>query len=449
MKIRMIHTFFRTAGKISGVFTMLLLLNSPAPAQEALQLSLSDAISIGLERNYQIMISDQELRIAQLNNTPGAAGRYPSIDFRTVQGNSFNNSESRTNQDDRDKLFTNFVTPSLTLNWTIFDGFRVNITKDNLDALEELSEGFSVVIVENTVQAIILAYRNMQLQKEKLDVFAELKALSLDRLNYMRTRQQFGTAVTFDVLQANDAYLIDSVNFLQQELNIRNANLLLKLLLALDEQETIELTDDYSVQMSTFEPDDLLEKMMRNNQTLINQFINQRIFENSTELARSNRYPELFLGSGLDYSNTRLKYDAQPASTSYSFGYYANFTLRFNLYNGGATRRAVQQALINEDIGLIRLAEMQQVLSNQLVNQLDLYNIRKNLLNAADASQESAGLNLQIAEERFKAGAINSFNYRDIQLNYQNAAIRRLEAIFNLIETETELLRLTGGIIES
>lgn len=445
----MILTLFRATGRISGIFMMLLLLNSAARGQEALSLSLSDAISIGLEQNYQIMISDQELRIAQLNNTPGAAGRYPSIDFRTVQGNSFNNSENRTNPDDRDKLFTNFVTPSLTLNWTIFDGFRVNITKENLEALENLSEGFSAVIVENTVQAIILAYRNLQLQKEKLDVFAELKALSLDRLNYTRTRQQFGTAVTFDVLQANDAYLIDSVNFLQQELNIRNATLLLKLLLALDEQEKIELIDDYSVQLNAYEPDDLLEKMMRNNQTLINQFINQRIFENSTELARSNHYPELFLGSGLDYSNTRLKYDDQPASTSYSFGYYANFTLRFNLYNGGATRRAVQQALINEDIGLIRLAEMQQVLSNQLVNQLDLYNIRKNLLSAAEASLESAGLNLQIAEERFKAGAINSFNYRDIQLNYQNAAIRRLEAIFNLIETETELLRLTGGIIDS
>jgi len=47
----------------------------------------------------------------------------------------------------------------------------------------------------------------------------------------------------------------------------------------------------------------------------------------------------------------------------------------------------------------------------------------------------------------FKSGAINSFNFRDIQLRYINASIRRLEAIFDLIDTETELLRLTGGIV--
>lgn len=428
------------------LFLFLVALN-PIAAQQRLQLSLNDAISIGLEQNYQIRISEQELRIAQNNNTQGAAGRYPSIDFRATQGNLYSNSQNRLDADVRDQLYSNYITPSVNLNWTIFDGFRVNITKENLETLEQLSEGFSALVVENTIQAIILAYNNLLLQQEKLSVFEELKLLSRDRLKYVKTRQEFGSAVTFDVLQANDAYLIDSVNYLQQELSIRNAALLMKLLLALDEDAELELTDQFDVEILDYDFEDLMAKMLSNNRNLMNQYLNQKIYENSTELARSNQYPELLFGGGADYNNTRLKYVEESPSNSYQFGYYANFTLRFNLYNGGASRRAVQNALITEDIGLINLEEMKQTLSNQLKNQYDLFQIRKNLLTVADASQESTGLNLQIAEERFKAGTINSFNLRDIQINYQNSSIRRLEAIFNLIFTETDLLRLTGGII--
>lgn len=416
-------------------------------AQDTLVMSLSDAISIGLEQNYQIRVREQELRIARNNNDPGAAGRYPSLSFTAVQGNSFDNSESRTSPGDRDKLTTNFISPSVDLNWTLFDGFRVNITKKNLEALEDLSEGLSAVVVENTIQSIILAYYNVLLQQEKLKVFGDVKALSGDRFKYVETRRQFGSAVTFDVLQAKDAYLSDSVNYLQQELSLQNARLLMKLLLALDEKTAFRLTENFDVQLGEYVLDTLEARMFRDNKTLMNQYINQKLYEYSTDLAKSNYYPGLFFGAGADYANTRIDYASQPASTGYSFGYYANFTLSFNLYNGGATRRAVENARINEEIGMINITELRKTLGNQLANQYDLYNIRKNLLVVADASRESTGLNLQIAEEKFRAGAINSFNYRDIQLRYLNSSIRRLEAIYNLIDTETELLRLTGGII--
>lgn len=417
------------------------------PGQDTLRLSLNDAISLGLKQNYNITISEQELRIAQNNNTPEAAGRYPSFDFRATQGNSFLDSESRTRDGERDQMYTNYISPVVTLNWTIFDGFRVNITKKNLEDLENLSEGFSALVVQNTVQAIILAYNNLLLQQEKLAVFDELKSLSRDRLLYIKTKQEFGSAVTFDVLLANDNYLTDSVNYLQQESSIRNAALLLKLLLALDDTAELSLTDTFSVKMETYDFEDLKRKMFSNNRTLLNQYLNQKIYENSTELAQSSKYPELFLTSGADYATTRQRVVNEEASTAYSFGYYANFTLRFNIYNGGATRRAFQNAVINENIGLIEIEQMRQNLGNQLHNQYDQFLIRKKLLTVAESSQQSAGLNLQIAEERFKSGAINSFNYRDVQLSYLNASIRRLEAIFNLISTETDILRLTGGIV--
>ncbi len=416
-------------------------------AQETISLSLSDAIKLGLENNYKIQLFDRQVKIAQNNNTQGAAGRYPSISFTAMQVNRYDDTKSRTVQDERDKYKTNYIAPGVGLNWNLFSGFAVNISKKNLEALEELSEGNAAIVVENTIQGIILGYYLILLQQEKLNVFEEVKKLSRDRYQYMKTKQQFGSAVTFDVLQAKDAYLSDSVNYLTQKLNLQNSILILKLLLALEDNISFTLTDRFSVEINNYDFDTLRAKMLDNNKTLRNQFVNQKILEYSTSLSKSSIYPNLFFSAGTDYSNTRLKYEGQSAGTSYSFDYYANFSLSFNLFNGGQTRRTIRNAIIGEDIGLLTIKEMKKALNNELLNEYDLFNIRKKLLSVAEASRESTGLNLDIAAEKFKAGAINSFNYRDIQLSYLNASIRRLEAIFNLIDSETELLRLTGGII--
>ena len=76
----------------------------------------------------------------------------------------------------------------------------------------------------------------------------------------------------------------------------------------------------------------------------------------------------------------------------------------------------------------------------------DLYNVRQKLLSISQQNIESAELNLALAEERFRGGTINSFDYRQIQVNYLNTALNNLQAKYDLIESETELLRLTGGI---
>jgi outer membrane protein TolC len=285
------------------------------------------------------------------------------------------------------------------------------------------------------------------LQQEKLGVLEDVKTLSRDRLMYVKARKDFGSATTFDMLQANDAYLADSVNYLQQELSLKNSTLLLKLLMAMDENETFTLTDNFSFDFTVYNLDDLKDEMLSNNRNLMNLYINQSILENNLELSRGQRLPGLFFNTGADYSNTRSKFAGSEAFTSYAFGYYANFTLSFNIYNGGATKRAIQNSLIRENIGLISISELQRSITNLLINQYELYSIRLELHEVAISAQESSGLNLNIAEEKFKAGTINSFNYRDIQLNYANSSIRRLEALYNLIETDTELLRLTGGIV--
>ena len=425
---------------LSGILTV-----NNAKAQQ--ELSLETAILKGLENNFQVRIFGEYYKSAQLNNSWGTVGRYPSITLGVNSINRFDNTPSTQNPDNRSELYTNRLSPYVNVNWILFNGFSVKMGKEKLDLLENYSAGNSALVVENTVQSIILGYYLALLEKERLRVLKEVKDLSGDRYEYEMIRKDIGSAVTFEVLQAKNSFLSDSTNYLLQKLNVRNAFLRLNLLLGEPPEVSFVLVDSFQTETYTYDLKDLEQKMMSSNKTLQNQYVNQEILKKGTGIAKSASYPSLMLNAGTDYNKGYYDLPKDNNYDSHSFDYYANFTLSFNLFNGGNTRSAIQQAGISEHIGLLETLEIKQTLANLLVNQYELYDIRKQLLNVANSNMESAELNMQIATDKYRNGTINSFNFRDVQLIYLNAAHRKLNAIYDIIDTHTELLRLTGGIV--
>jgi outer membrane protein TolC len=402
-----------------------------------------------LENNFQIRISEQEYNITKLNNTQGAAGRWPSINVGVNSINRYDNTPSYDTSSlsyVRGDQYTNSLTPYVELQWLLFDGFFVSINKQKLDLLEQYSSGYSIIVVENTLQAIILGYYYALLEKERLKVLEEVKDLSGDRYNYEMLRKELGTAVTFEVLQAKNSFLSDSTNYLLQELNVKNAFLRLNLLLGEPPEVQFMLVDSFMVNIQQYDLNALMKTTLSNNTNLKNQYINQEILKKNIGLAKSDLWPSLSMRAGADFTQGWYDWEKNEADT-YLYDYYGNFTLSFNLFNGGNTRRAIQTAQINEQIGLLEIQQLEQTLANLLVNQYELYRIRKQLLEVAEVNLESAKLNLEIASEKYRNGTINSFNFRDVQLIFLNASSRKLNAIYDLIDSQTELLRLTGGII--
>ncbi len=430
--------------KISILLVLSLLLGSTY-AQD--KMSLSDAIEKGLENNYQIKIIDQRVEQAQLMNNWGTVGRYPSVNLGVNLNNKFDNAESSTEAGARTKYTTNTLYPNINARWTLFNGYGINISKEKLELLETYSEGNAAVIIENTIQSIILAYYKVKLEQEKLEVLDNIKMLSSDRYLYVKQKFDLGSSVTYDLLQAKNAFLNDSSNYLFQQLNVKNARLNLNLLLGEESSVQHKLSDELYVVAENYQVGDLMDKMLSDNKTLQNQYINQEILKKEVAFKKSSLFPVVSVSTGFDHFNFRTKYSGMDAGFSNAYDFYANVSLSFNLFNGGNTRRAIQNAQIDERIGELSIAEIQLQLKNVLMNHFDLFSIRKQLYEVSVSNLESAELNLQLSEEKFKAGVINSFNFRDIQLLYLNVATQKLESMYNLIDTHTELVRLTGGII--
>jgi outer membrane protein TolC len=421
------------------ILSVFLLFGSVHAISQESELSLSVAIEKALESNYGIIISKSDVKIAELNNTWEAAGRFPTIGFNATP--SYRNELVGENA-------TTTVSGNLSLNWTLFNGFRVAITKDKLEKFEELAKGQSGVIIENTIQDIILAYYNILLQQERLEVLNKLMLLSKDRYDYELTKYDIGGSVTYDVLLAKNIYLEDKASFLNQEVVVKNAVRNLNFLIGAQLTQQWNFNEEFTSDTARYILGDLMDKMMASNRTLKNQYINLMLQQEEIKLQQSSLYPRVSLNAGISnsysWNDPEIPTSTNPVETLIPNG---SVTLSYDIYAAGSRRRAINAARINEEISTIQLEEIKHSLTNQLYNEYETYNVRKALLNVANESLAAAELNLQIAEEKFESGAINSFNYRDIQLNYLNSALNQLQSIYNLIYSNTSLTRLTGGFL--
>ncbi len=425
--------------KIAQLIFIFLFTGLVINAQEPL--SLTDAIQIALENNYEIRMIKQDQLISEINNNWGTAGRYPYINFTAGDENSYNLNKT-------ENFASNRFTAGLALNWTLFDGFAVRINKTRFEELEELSKHNTAIIVEGTIQSVILAYYNILLQEARLKNYDEVMQLSEARFKRAEGQKEYGTAVTYDVLQAQNAYLSDRAGFLLQQVAYKNAKRDLNYLLAEKEPKDYELTEKFEALAQDYVLGDLQAQMIENNKSLQNQYINQRLLENAVTSAKSNLYPTIDFRGGASGTSARNNYETSDASWTNNANFYGNFTLSYNLFSGGNRKRAIQIANIEEEIGQVQIEEMQHDLNNKLANLFEFYQVQKELLSVAAENLAAAKLNLQISREKFEAGAINSFNFRDVQILYLNAAQQKLEAIYDFIDAHTSLLRMAGTIIQ-
>lgn len=427
-------------------------------------LSLSEAIGTGLAENFGILIEEQNVEIAENNNRWGEAGRWPTISLGVGQSNNFRDVQNAANPFQPTGLsISNGFGPTVSVAWTLFDGFRVVANKERLRLLEQLSRGNARVVIENAVEGIINQYYLVQLEQERLSVLEKVFLLSKDRYEYVKLQSELGSAVTFDVLQQQTAYLTDSSNYVTQEITAINARRNLNLLMGQEVGERYALTDSLEVTPNDYAVEDLYERMIADNSNLLTQYLNLEIAQTDTRLAKTELYPRLSLdvNGAYDLSRQDLSQANFPVNPNDNGGgggdralvtnqttsnYSAGLTLNYLLFDGGRVRRAIENSYIQQRISQLQIDELKLTLRNDLVATYDLYNVRQKLLNIAEESVASADLNLTLAEERFRNGTINSFDYRDIQVNYLNAALNYLQAQYNLIESETALLRLTGGI---
>ena len=427
-------------------------------AQE--NLSLSDAIQLGLDNNYQIKIAEARTEIAANNDSWAIAGRVPTVNLTANSLNNYRNLSNPAGPLTASNTLNTGITPGIEASMILFDGYRIKITKEQLEKQTTLSQSNQQLVVQNSIQSIINAYYNALVQKEQLNVLDEVLTLSRDRVAYQEVRKEFGQSSTFDILQTQDAYLNDSTNYVLQtntfEAAIRNLNLAM----GVDDLGTSYLlTDTLTYAAEAYQLSDLQEEMESNNVQLRTEYINRELSSINTRLQQSAFRPTVQVQAGATY-NVGISFGEQtlsfgpnetvqeiPQIAAKTFQPFLNLSASYPIYDGGARKTRLENAQKEELIAQLNINDLKRTLNNQLANTLATYNTQMRLVEVTTNLVDNAKRNLEIAEERFRGGLINSFDYRTIQVSYINASQQRLNAVFNLKNTETELIRLIGGLV--
>ena len=413
-------------------------------------LSVSDAVQMALANNYDVRIAHLQNDIQSKNNTWSEAGAFPTVDFVVAQNNTI--------QDNRNNPFTflpglvlsQSISPSVNVNWNIFSGFAVRMSKVRLEQLQAQSANNATAVMETTIQDVLKAYYTAQLHAARRDLLREVYGISKDRVAYYALKQEYSGSGSLELMQFQNQMLTDSSNFILQELSYKNSvrNLLLLMNDTVSKPENILLTDVMDIGQVVIDPENAIESMLSSNKNLKNQYINMELQQTNTALQRSFLYPTLSMQLGANPSWSKLQDigDNMLNAQTANLVYYGNLSLRFSVFNNWKNKRAVEVSRIQEEIAEISAKSMETALTNTLMNLLELYEVRTTLVSISQQNLTYAKKSFELAEDRFAGGSINSIDLASIQSNYRNTLIQHYENIYNRMETYLEIYRMTGQI---
>ncbi len=411
-------------------------------------LSLENALKVGLKQNFDILLTEKSIEINKIQNSWGQAGRYPTVTLSAQQGNNISDQSNNPTSFIQELLMTNSIQGAGNVSWTLFNGFRVRANKERLEQLQYQSEGNATLVVENTIQGIILNYYQAKLQQEKIKLLQTVIELSRQKWEYQKLKQDLGVALTVDLLQYESAFYQDSTNLIMQKLAYDNAIRNLNLLMGVDESKEWELTNEIEVSPDLYDFQALKEKMLSSNQNIKNEFINLEILARDITLAKATMYPVVGFNAGAQYQTNSFKIGDYDRVAGATINYYANFTLNFTLYDGGKVKRGIKALEVQNEVNEIQLDKLKATLSNELKTHFDLYEARLQMFELSKKSFQVAKQNFNIAKLKENSGLINSFAFRDIEMAYLTTGITMIETGYNLIESQTNLAKLTGGLLD-
>ena len=422
----------------------------PVLSQDSL--SLKRAIEIGLQKNYDIQLTQKNVAINQIMNSWGEAGSLPQININVGQNNSISDQRNNPISFAPFLFQSSDVSGNLALNWTIFNGFGIKANKNKLEQLQIQSENTATLAIENTIHGIILSYYQAKMQKEQLNLIFNLIQLSKEKYDQQVLKSNLGVGVKFELLQYENNLLADSSSFYLQELAYRNSIRNLNLLMGEEIEKEWILSSEIKPELNDKDFNTLKNEMLANNTNIKNQFLNISLNQQDISIAKSSFYPNVNLNAGTNTSAGKLKTNDVnapfPGASSRNLNYYANFTLNFRLFDGGKVRRGIKALEIQNEVNQIQLEQMQQQLVLELSNTFALYQTRKKIFELNKKAFIASKENLEIARFKERTGLINSFNFRDIEMSYLSSGVNLYQSSFDLLESNATLLKLTGKIIQ-
>ncbi len=414
-------------------------------------LSLEQAVEIALSSNYGVKIAKNNLQIAENNITKGNAGLLPTV---TASGN-LNYANNNVNlkiangqgitEVNQNGAATWSSGAAVNLNYTLFNG-QANIRSyDKLKLSAEASNAQVKQLLENTILNVAAQYFNLVTLSENQLIQQENLAVSQERYQRAKARNEFGGNNQLAVLNAEVDLNTDSVNLVSSQLNIENAKRSFNQILGRDSNSDFKVSRTVSYE-TDWNLTQIITDAKQQNAAIQSAAYNQSLAELDLKIAEAARSPRVGLSAA--YAFSRQDNEAGLLLVNQNIGFTTGLNVTFDIFNGGKKNLQIQNSRISIDSRKQELKEAMLLIEQQSGNALATFQNRLYILRMEEKNIKTAQANFARTQEQFEYGQVSNTQFREAQLNLAQAKNRLSNARYAAKLAELELLQLTGRILK-
>ena len=410
--------------------------------------TLRSCLETGLEKNYSIRMVRNEEQISKNNATLGNAGYLPTLDLSAGFNGNINDTETQARSTgEKNKttgVFDKTLIASLNLNWTIFDGFKIQASYARLKELEQQGETQTRIAIEDFIAELTAEYYNYIQQEIRLKNFRYAMSLSKERLRIVEERYIVGNFSRLDLQQARVDYNADRAQYMKQQESVKTSRIRLNELMANDDMSQPITVNDSIIDLNhLLSFDELWQSTLNNNASLLKSEQNKKIAALDMKAVKSRNYPYLRLNAGYGY--TLNKYEISSTSRRDNLGLNFGLTMGFNIFDGNR-KREIKNARIAIENAQLQQEDLRQALNADLSNLWQAYQNNMEMLKLERENLIAAIENHEIASERYMLGNLSGIEMREAQKSLLDAEERILSAEYDTKICEISLLQLSGNI---
>jgi outer membrane protein TolC len=417
-------------------------------AQELL--TKAEAVEMALKQNFGIQIAKNNIEIAENNAGILNSGYLPTLNAQAGANydiiDRLAEIEGQDPLDQRD-LESESFNAGLNLNYTLFDGLGRFYNYKLLQEQYNLSELQARETIENTLIQLFSVYYDVARRFENVQVLKQTLSLSKDRVKRVEYLFEYGQVNKLQVLNADVDVSNDSINFINEIQNLDNAKRDLQVVINSNEFQ------DFSVDTSiAFTPMLKIERFVEdydlNNVSMLQIEKNLEISAYDQKISKTGYLPTIDLVGSYGWNrNISPETPFFPGSVQTIDRFAAGISLNWNLFDSGLTAVRIQNARINYENQELQKKQIQTEVNRDIQNALNTYKTRLYIYNLQDQNVQTNIDNFNRTENQFELGQITSVEFRQAQVNLQNARTSYNLAKYDAKLAELQLLQLTGQLL--
>ncbi len=419
-------------------------------AQDSL-LTKEEVIVQALESNFGIKMVDNNVEIAGNNQTILNSGYLPTL--RGAAGYTYDLNNRLTEPDDGDVVDQQGIegkaySASINLDYTLFDGLGRLYNYKSLKEQYNLSKLQARETIENTILQLLSVYYEVARLSENMEVLEETLQISQERVKRAQYQFEYGQSNNVVVLNARVDVNTDSINLIEARQQLANTKRDLNVVLNRDINDRRFQVDTLVEFIPKLQIESFLEKSEYNNVNLLQAQSNIVISDYDINISKSGYLPTIGLTGSYGWNKDISAGTAFfPGSTTTLDGWSAGVNLSWDIFDGGFTSIAVQNAKISKENQQLQKKQIELEVKRDIANALGNYENKLYIYRVQEENVLTNQDNFNRSEEQYRLGQISSIEFRQAQINLLDAKTNLNLAKYDAKLAELQLLQLTGQLL--